>query len=357
LVGLLESHDREGFETIAVSLESPDSSMLGQRIRKAVDRFVDVSQMSDSAAADALRQLEVDIAVDLQGFTQGMRTEIFARRAAPVQVSYLGYPGTMGARYIDYIIADRIVIPEGAEDAYSERIVRLPDSYLPFDNRQSIAAITPTRAEAGLPASGFVFCAFNNPFKIIPAVFDVWMRLLRATPGSCLWMRWAHERIVTNLRREAMVRGVEPERVVFASKLAVLEDHLARQRLADLFLDTWPYNAHSTAAQALRSGLPVLTWQGASFASRVASSLLHTLGLPELVTHDLQEYERRALELACHPEQIAALRERLARARATTPLFDTARYGRHLESAFRLMVERHRRGQTPTHLDITPERL
>jgi protein O-GlcNAc transferase len=271
-----------------------------------------------------------------------------------VQVNYLGYAATTGAPYIDYIIADPIVIPPGAEGSYSEFVVRLPHSYLPFDNRQGIAARTPTRAEAGLPPTGFVFCSFNNHIKITPTLFDVWMRMLRATPGSCLWLRWAQAPVMTNLRREAAARGVEPERIVFASKVPALEDHLARQRLADLFLDTLPYNAHATAAQALWAGVPVLTCPGASFASRVAASLLQAVGLSELIAPDLSGYERLGLELAEHPERLAELRERLARQRDGAPLFDTERYCRQLEAAYVVMAERQRRGEPPTHFNVPP---
>jgi predicted O-linked N-acetylglucosamine transferase (SPINDLY family) len=353
LAGVLESHDRERFEVSAIALRALDSSALGQRIRAASDRFLDVSRVSDEVVADTLRQMEVDIAVDLHGITQGMRADILARRAAPVQVSYLGFPATMGASYIDYIIGDRIVIPEGAEDAYTEHIVRLPYSFLPFDDRRTIPEHTPTREEAGLPPTGFVFCDLNNHLKLTPVMFDVWMRILRETPGSCLWLRWARAPVIANLRREAMARGVAAERIVFASKVPTLEEHLARQRLADLFLDTLPYNAHATAAQALWAGVPVLTCQGTAFAGRVASSLLHAVGLPELISRNLQEYEHLALQLARDPERLAALRERLARQRATSPLFDTKGYCRQLEAAFVLMSERQRRGEAPTHLNMT----
>jgi predicted O-linked N-acetylglucosamine transferase (SPINDLY family) len=353
LVGVLESHDRERFEILALALQ-PDAGALGQRIRGAVDRFLDVSHEGDAVVANILRQMEVDIVVDLQGFTEGSRTEILAHRAAPIQVNYLGFPATMGAPYIDYILADRVVIPEGAEEAYTERIVRLPHSFLPFDSRQAIASRVPSREEAGLPPRGFVFCDFNNHIKITPMMFDVWMRLLKAIPESCLWLRWARGGpIMENLRREALARGVQAERIVFAPKAATLEDHLARQRLADLFVDTLPYNAHATAAQALWAGVPVLTCQGATFAGRVAASVLHAVGLPELITGDLQEYERLALELARNPTRLLELRERLERNRATAPLFDTQGYCRQLEAAFQLMVARSRRGEGPTHLDLT----
>jgi predicted O-linked N-acetylglucosamine transferase (SPINDLY family)/SAM-dependent methyltransferase len=352
LVGVLEKHDRQRFETLLVCLESEDGSALGKRMRGAVDRVLEVRRDSDASVARQLRELEVDIVVDLQGMTQGMRAEILARRPAPIQVSYLGFAATMGAPYIDYIIADSVVIPAGAEAGYSEQIARLPQCFLPFDNTQSIAERVPTRAEAGLPESGLVFCDFNNHIKITPPVFDVWMRLLKAIPDSCLWLRWAAEDVTTNLRREAQARGVDPQRLIFAVKVPTLAEHLARQRLADLFLDTFPYNAHATAAQALWAGVPVLTCQGQSFASRVAASLLHACGMPQLITDDLQQYEHRALSLARDPEQLLHLRQTLASNLRTAPLFDTELYTRDLEGAFLAMVERQRAGLPPTHMTL-----
>jgi protein O-GlcNAc transferase len=352
LLGVLREHDRTRVESIAVSLQPTDSSELGQQIQRTAERFMDVSRESDAAVAALLRELEVDVVVDLQGFTQGMRAGIMAQRAAPIQVNYLGFAATMGAPYIDYIIADRTIIPEGAEANYQEQVVRLPHCYLPFDNRQEIAASTPTREAAGLPPHGFVFCAFNNHFKITPPMFELWMRLLRGTPKSCLWLRWASPLVMGNLRREAAARGIEPERIVFAARVPATADHLARQRLADLFLDTLPYNAHATAAQALWVGLPVLTCAGGAFAGRVAASLLHAVGLPQLITDSLQHYERLALELAADPARLRELRETLAGNLPSAPLFDTKRYCRDLEAAFFHMRERYRLNQPPAHFNL-----
>jgi predicted O-linked N-acetylglucosamine transferase (SPINDLY family) len=352
LAGVLERQDRERFETLAVALRPPDDSALGQRVKAAARTFLDVSRESDTAVAQLMRAMQVDIAVDLQGFTLGTRAGIFAQRAAPIQVNYLGFAATMGAEYIDYIIADPVVIPAEAEGDYAEHVVRLPNCFLPYDNQQLIAADTPSRAEAGLPPEGFVFCAFNNQYKITPSMFDVWMRLLRETPGSVLWLRAAGAAVIANLRREAAARGIAAERLVFAPRVAAMEDHLARHRLADLFLDTAPYNAHATAINALWAGLPVLTYQGTTFAGRVGASLLRAVGLPELIADTLQEYEHLALTLANAPQSLAGIRARLADTRRTQPLFDTDRFCRNLEVAFVGMFERHRGGEPPANITI-----
>jgi len=318
-----------------------------------VDRFVDVRGATDPAVAQLLRDLDVDIAVDLMGHTAGGRAGIFAYRGAPVQVNYLGYPGTMGAPFIDYIIADPFLVPAGSERFYSEQVVRLPDCYQPNDTKRRIGERTPTRAELGLPARGLVFCSFNNSFKINPPMFDVWMRLLREVEGSVLWLLETSGVVKGNLRREAEARGVSGERLLFAPRVA-LEEHLARHRAADLFLDTLPYNAHTTASDALWAGLPVLTCAGRSFAARVAGSLVHAVGLPELVTASLAEYEALALALARGPARLAELRGRLERNRLTAPLFDIERYRRHLEAAYETMWERHLRGEAPQAFNVAP---
>ena len=273
----------------------------------------------------------IDILIDLTGYTAHGRTAILAHRPAPVQVSYIGYSGTMGADFIDYIIVDRFLVPPDQQAFFTERLVHLPDCYLCTDDRREILGRTPTRFEYGLPDAGFVFCCFNNAFKITPVFFDVWMGLLRAVPGSVLWLLDANPLARANLAREAAARGVAPERLVFAPRRPVAE-HLARHCLADLFLDTLPYNAHVTTADALWAGLPVLTYPGNTFASRVAGSLLHAIGLDELVTTSLDEYEALALRLAREPHLLAQLRARLAQNRQTHALFDTARFTRNIES-------------------------
>ena len=337
LVGVLEKHDKKLFEIHAISLQPEDrTSEVGTRLRRAVEHYHDLSTQTDTAISERLRDLSIDIAVDLNGYTIGARPELFAHRCAPVQVSYLGYAGTSGAPYMDYLLADEVVIPAGEEASYSERIIRLPHCYLPNDDRRPIGA-PPTRAEAGLPEQGLVLCAFTNAYKITPAVFEIWMRLLREIPGSVLWLRAMGTEAKANLQREAQARGVPAERLIFAPHVASMAEHLGRQTLADLYLDTLPYNAHSTTCDALWAGVPVLTCTGRSFASRVAASALRAVGLPELITHTLEEYERTALELCREPERLRQLRAKLTQQRVGSPLFDTNTYCRNLESAFRSM--------------------
>jgi len=354
LTGVLERHDRRHFDITAISLRPPEDTPVGKRMQAAADRFVDVLMQSDTAVANLIRELEIDILVDLQGYTLGTRAGILAQRAAPIQVNFLGYPATMGAPYVDYILADDVVIPVGAESDYAEQVVRLPHCYLPFDDRQPISERIPTRSEAGLPETGFVFCAFNNTYKITPGVFDVWMSLLRRTPGSVLWLRSAGPVATANLQREAAGRGVAPERLIFAEGIPLLAEHLARLRLADLFLDTLPYNAHATAAHALWAGVPVLSCRGAAFAARVGASLLRAVGLSELIAEDLQQYESLAVQLAASPEKLTAIRARLALNRRTCPLFDTSRSCRALESAYRTMWERAQASEPPHSFSVAP---
>jgi predicted O-linked N-acetylglucosamine transferase (SPINDLY family) len=354
LTGLIEQHDRRRFELIGVALKADaGSSEVGRRLRAAFDVYHEVSGIDDAAVANLLRQSKVDIAVDLNGYTVGGRPGIFAHRAGPVQVNYLGYAGTLGAAFMDYLLADHIVIPEGTERWYAEQVIRLPYCYLPNDDRRVLARI-PSRSEVGLPEEGLVFCAFTNYYKINPPMFDVWMRLLAQLPGSVLWLRTGDPAANANLCNEARVRGVAPERLVFAPPVPDMAAHLARQRLADLYLDTLPYNAHSTTCDALWLGLPVLTCAGRSFASRVAASALTAAGLPQLITHNLEEYERRALELAYNPALLRELRAQLERSRSTSPLFDTARYTRELECAYATMHLRHLRGDPPLAFAVEP---
>ncbi len=351
LIGTLERHDREHFELIGVPLRKERGGAFERRVRGTFDRLVDVAERGDREVAAALRALQVDIAVDLTGFTEGLRLGIFAHRAAPVQVSYLGYAGTLGAPYMDYLVADEVVIPPGEERWYAERVVRLPHCYLPNDDRREIAA-APTRKAAGLPEQGLVLCAFTKAYKINPPVFDVWMRVLRQVSGSVLWLRASGEEARANLAREARARGVDSQRLIFAPPVSSAAEHLGRHGLADLYLDTLPYNAHSTACDALWAGVPVLTCAGRSMASRVAASALNAAGLPELITHSLEDYERRALQLAQDTRQLRAVRERLARNRLTVPLFDTAGYTRHLESAYLVMHRRALSGEPAAGFDV-----
>lgn len=350
---LFERHDRTRFEVFAFAFDAPADSPMRARLAAGIEHFIDVSDLDDRAIAALARQHEIDIAIDLKGFTQHARSGIFAQRCAPVQVNYLGYPGSMGAPYIDYLIADRVLIPAGREGDYSEKVVRLPYSYQPNDRQRPIAATTPDRQTHGLPAEGFVFCCFNNNFKITPDVFAIWMRLLGAVAGSVLWLFEDNPYVAPNLRREAAARGIAPQRLVFAPRLPLAE-HLARHHHADLFLDTFHYNAHTTASDALWAGLPLVTRAGATFASRVAASLLTACRLPELVTASAQEYETLCLALAQDRPRLRALRERLANTRDALPLFDTPAYTRHLESAYAQMHTRQQAGLAPTDLDIAP---
>ncbi len=343
---VLERHDRDHFEIVGISLRKDAPGGTRQRLVRAFDDFVDAQDLSDLEIARLIHSREIDIAVDLMGFTLGNRMGVFAHRPAPVQVNYLGYSGTTGADFIDYILADRTVIPEDSSAHFSEHVVRLPDLSL-ANSARSIAHRTPNRAELGLPEIGFVFCSFNNRSKILPQTFSVWMRLLHAIDGSVLWLGAVSPAVMTNLRKEAAKAGITPERLVFASRMERLENHLARYRRADLFVDTFPYNGHTTASDALFVGLPVLTCMGRSFSSRVAGSLLNAAGLPELVTRSLEEYEALALRLATEPQLLSAIGARLANNFSTFPLFDCARFTRSLEAAYIRMWERSERGEPP----------
>jgi len=348
---LFERHDRARFEVVGLSWGKDDRSAMRERLKAGVDRFVEIGGMSDKQIAELMRDQGIDIAIDLKGFTGNNRAGIFAHRGAPLQVNYLGFPATMGRAFIDYIIADGRLIPPELEAAYGEKVVRLPDSYQVNDRQRRIADRTPSRAEMGLPERGFVFCSFNNSYKIRPAVFDVWMRLMRQVEGSVLWLLQDNPAAVANLRRYAEERGVAADRLVFAPRLP-LDEHLARHRLADLFLDTFPVNAHTTASDALWGGLPLVTMSGEPFVSRVAASLLAAVGLSELITDNLGDYEALALKLATTPELLAGVRAKLAANRLTAPLFDTDRFCKHIESAYLTMHERHLRGEAPQTFDV-----
>jgi predicted O-linked N-acetylglucosamine transferase (SPINDLY family) len=351
LVGMLERHDRSRFEIHAFALPPLVEDDMRVRVRAACDAFTDVSRLDDAGVAAALRASEIDIAVDLNGFTTHCRPGVFARRCAPVQINYLGYPGAMGAVAADYILADHTVIPAEESVCYDEKIIRLPFAYQPNDDRRVISERTPTRAEVGLPDTGFVFCCFNASYKITPPVFSVWMQLLQEVPGSVLWLLGGDAVIEANLRREAVDRGVDAGRLIFAPK-APLPDHLARHRLADLFLDTLPYNAHTTASDALWAGLPLVTCTGRSFAARVAASLLRATGLPDLVTASLEDYRDLALALARDPARLAALKARLAANLPAAPLFDTDRTGRQVETAYEIAWRRRLAGLKPCSFDV-----
>jgi predicted O-linked N-acetylglucosamine transferase (SPINDLY family) len=347
---VFELHDRSRFETRLYSYGPDDRSVLRRRIEAAGDAFIDVSGLSDRETAHRIRADGIDVLIDLKGFTFKARTNVLAMRPAPIQVAYLGYPATMGAGFIDYAIVDPIVLPPEKADEFTERLAWMPDSYQPNDQLRPIAQV-PSRADVGLPESAFVFCCFNNTYKILPEVFDVWCRLLAGTPNSVLWQLAKTEASKSNLRREVALRGIDPDRLIFAPPVAP-EHNLARIGLADLFLDTLPYNAHTTASDALWVGVPLVTCRGNAFAGRVAASLLHAVGLPELVTDSLADYEALALEIAHHPTRHAALKAHLRTARETAPLFDSLRTTRSLEELYLRMADRWRAGLPPDHLHV-----
>jgi predicted O-linked N-acetylglucosamine transferase (SPINDLY family) len=346
MAGLYERHDRDQFEIIAVSAGANDQSPMRARLEKSFDRWLDISKLSDQDAADVIRDAGIDILVSLNGYFGEARMGVLARRPAPVQVNYLGFPATLGAPYIDYIIADTIVIPEGEQRFYDEQVVTLPDSYQANDDRGREMTARPSRAEAGLPEKAFVFCNFNNAYKLTPSTFASWMRILSRVDGSVLWLLESTAPFPDNLRREAEKQGVSADRLIFAPDLPTAQ-HLARLQLADLSLDSLPYNAHTTASDALWAGVPLVTAKGNTFPGRVAASILLAAGLPELVTETQAEFEALAVRLAGNPKELQSLRDRLAQNRSACALFDTDRIRKHIESAYRTMWDRWLAGEKP----------
>ena len=344
---LFERHDRARFEIIGVSFGLADQSATRARIVESVDHFHDMTTATDQDVAKLLHDLGVHIAVDLNGLSGGCRPAILACRPAPIQVSYLGYAATTAADFIDYILADATVLPFAEQPFFSEQIVQLPDCFFTNDTTRRVSPHAPDRRELALPERGFVFCCFNKSYKIVAPVFDVWMRLLARVADSVLWLSELTAPARDNLRREAAARGVDPERLIFAPRAPQIDDHLARQCAADLFLDTLPYNAHATASDALFAGLPVLTCAGQSFAGRVGASMLKAAGLPELATASLDDYEALACRLATDRALLASIRQKLASNRGSRPLFDTDRCRRHIEAAYTTMWDIHRRGERP----------
>jgi predicted O-linked N-acetylglucosamine transferase (SPINDLY family) len=352
MAGLFREHDRQRFEIIAYSYGPEREGEMRAQLARNVDRLVDLCDMPDRDIVELVSADSLDIAIDLKGFTKQSRARLFAHRLAPVQVAYLGYPGSTGADYIDYLIADATVIPPGDERFYSEKIVTLPGSYQPNDELRPLIDSGASRADLGLPEGGFVFCCFNQNYKISAREFDIWMRLLARVEGSVLWLLRSNQWAEANLRSEAAARGVDPDRLIFAGALPHAE-HLGRLRHADLFLDTFNVNAHTTASDALWAGLPVLTRIGRQFAARVGASLVRAVGLPELAVESEADYETLALELATTPALLGELRTRLAANRQTAPLFDTKRYTRQLEAAFDAIAQRHAAGLPPDHIAVT----
>ena len=350
---LFEIHDRGRFEVFAFSLQK---SRIGDetniRLRKGFDRFIDVDDMSDREIAQLAREFKIDIAIDLAGPTQYSRTGLFSYRAAPIQVNWLGYPGTIGADFIDYIVADKIIIPEHYQQFYTEKIVCLPNTYMVDDSKRTASARVFTREECGLPQNAFVFCCFNNGYKFNPQVLDSWSRILLAVKNSVIWISENNEYFKTNITTEFESRGIKSDRIIFAQRVEMMADHLSRYAIADLFLDTRPYNAHTTALDSLKAGVPILTLMGQSFASRVAASLLNAIGLPELITNTQEEYEALAVELAMNPKRLTDIKLKLVRNRLTTPLFDTPLFTKNLEAAYIKMFEAYQTNLQPDHITI-----
>jgi predicted O-linked N-acetylglucosamine transferase (SPINDLY family) len=349
---LFELHDRNKFDIHAISIGPKIESATRTRLEKAFDHWHEAGTLSDRDVAELIRNLGINIIVDLMGYTGDSRPKVLMCRPAPIQVNYLGYPGTMAGNFIDYIVIDRFVAPTGHDKFYTEKLARLPHSYMVHDSKREVAAGFKPRTDYGLPEDGFVFCCFNNTYKITPGIFNVWMRLLKKVQGSVLWLSERNNLAQDNLRREAEMRGVTGDRVIFAPRLPDISHHLARHRQANLFLDTPIYNAHTTAIDALWTGLPVLTCAGSSFASRVAGSLLHAVGLPELVTNNLVDYEALALKLAHEPALLASYTERLVRNGKTAPLFDCQRFTIGMEAAYTQMYERWCAGDAPEAFSV-----
>lgn len=351
LAGMFEKHDRKRFEVHAFSYGPHTEDTARQRLLGAVEHFHDVRSMGDAEIATLARDRCLDVAVDIKGYTKDGRPEILAYRAAPVQMLYMGFPGPAGQPFIDYVIADKVVIPPENRPFFTEKVAYLPDCYFVNDDQRRIGEGAQDRAEHGLPEDAFVFCCFNQTYKISPAEFDIWMRLLGRVEGSVLWLLKDNQWAEANLRQEATARGIDPDRLIFAAKLPEA-DHLARHRCADLMLDTFRVNAHTTACDALWTGLPVVTLLGRSFAGRVCGSLLNAIGLPELVTTTLEAYEALALDLALDPQRLGGIKAKLAANRMTTPLFDTERFTRNMEQTYEAAFDRYLAGQSPSHLEI-----
>jgi predicted O-linked N-acetylglucosamine transferase (SPINDLY family) len=352
MVEVFERHDKNRFELWAFDNGADDGSDTRQRINAVFDHVVNIRELGGSYAAKAINDQKIEVLVNLDGYSGRGRTDIFARRPAPIQVNYLGFSATMGADFMDYIVADRSIIPSGAESFYSEKVVYLPDCYQPSDSQRVIARQGPGRSDLGLPAHGFVFCCFNNSFKITPDIFDIWMRLLAQIADSVLWLPFDTELVMSNLRREAEARSISSERIIFSSRASRLDEYFARYRLADLFLDNFPFNAGATANDALWAGLPLLTCSGETYTARMAGSLLRTLDVPELIAHSLADYESLATRLATDRNYLASLREKLQQNAASGPLFDMKRFTLHLEAAYEAMWRQYQAGLAPKSFEI-----
>jgi predicted O-linked N-acetylglucosamine transferase (SPINDLY family) len=350
---LFEIHDRNRFEVFAFSFKnSVDNDDMNQRLRKAFDGFINVENMLDVEIAQLTRKLGINIAIDLSGHTLDSRTGIFSYRAAPIQVNWLGYAGTIGASYIDYIVADKTTIPESHQSFYTEKVVYMPDTYMVDDSSRIASSKTLEKRHFGIPDNSFVFCCFNADYKFNPDILNTWSRILLSVANSVLWIPENNKYFKSNITAEFQTRGIDPSRVIFSQKVDSMADHLARYHLADLFLDTYPYNAHSTALDSLKTGTPLITLIGQSFASRVAASLLNAIGLPELITNTQEEYEALAIKLAKNPQRLADIKSKLVNNRLTTPLFDTPLFAENLEAAYIKMMERYQADLQPDHIFI-----
>jgi len=348
--GMFETHDKNKFETFAFSFNPDNNHRVWKRIKSTFNKYVDVSDKTDVEIAKLSREMGIDIAINLGGHTHNNRTKVFALRCAPVQVNYLGYPGTMGAEYMDYIIADRTIIPSSRKNNFVEKVAYMPHCYQPNDSKREISDRVYTREDQGLPNTGFIFCCFNNLYKILPEVFDTWMRILKAVPDSVLWLKVVNDSAKKNLLHAAELRGIGSERIVFAEHIDTQVEHLARQKLADLFIDTFPFTAHTTASDALWAGVPVLTRVGKSYASRVPASLLFTLGFPELVTRTVGQYERAAVSIASDYNRLNDIKCRLRVAKSLSPLFNTLRFTRDIEKLYTKMYKNYQEGLPPKHI-------
>jgi predicted O-linked N-acetylglucosamine transferase (SPINDLY family) len=351
MAGVYESHDHQRFDVYALDNGWNDGGKLRPRMEKAFKEIINISHMTDQLVIQLIQDLKIDILVNLNGYFGEARQNIFAHHVAPIQVNYLGFPGTLGAEYMDYIIADSFVIPPESRQFYVEKVAYLPNTYQANDSKRVIADQKLTRKELGLPESGFIFCSFNNSYKITPETFDGWMRILKAVDASILWLIEDNAPAVRNLKSEALKRGISPDRIIFATRLP-LPEHLARHQVANLFLDTLPYNAHTTASDALWAELPVVTCVGDTFPGRVAASLLNAIGLNELITYSQEQYESLAIELATHPQKLQLIKNRLHANRLTKPLFNTALFTKHLEAAYTQMYQRYREHLVPDHIAI-----
>ena len=351
LANMFEIHDKSKFELFAFSLDSKKNDEMKERISLAFDQFINVDEKTDKEIVELSRKLNIDIAIDLMGFTKSNRFGIFLERCAPIQINYLGYPGTLGTDCIDYIIADKILIPKENQKNYSEKIIYLPNTYQVNDSTRRISEKTFTREDFGLPKNAFVFCCFNKQYKFTPNIFDSWMRLLKKIEGSVLWLLEDNIQTSENLMKEAEIRGVNSNRLIFAKNLP-MQEHLARHKLSNLFIDTFPYGAHTTCSDALRSGLPVLTRKGNSFASRVASSLLNAINLEELITHSEKEYENLAIELALNSDKLSKIKEKLATNINTKPLFNTKLFTKNIESAYKIVYEKYLNNLPTENIEI-----